>query len=129
MERKPPTPDPLGRFQRNQYPESDWDHGLCRRTRSRPQPAKCAARLVELHPDSGPTSSNADRRPLHVLTVTIAFRGGKFPPLLLCAEAGVPHLRRIGIAHVVLSVGREENEGAPLFAPFEKWAAGRPAAE
>lgn len=30
---------------------------------------------------------------------------------------------------MLLSVGREENEGAPLFAPVEKWAAGWPAPE
>jgi hypothetical protein len=44
-----------------------------------------AAGLVELHPDSGPTASNADRRTLHVLTVTMAIRGGKFPPHLFGA--------------------------------------------
>src|ERR1019366_61598 len=85
MERRPRTPDPLGRFQRNQYPESDWDRGLRRRARCRPQPTERAGRLVELHPDSGATSSNPDRRPLHVLTVTIAIPSGKFPPLLFGA--------------------------------------------
>src|ERR1019366_2892026 len=96
MERRPPTPDPLGCFQRNQYPESDWDRGLRCRARSRPQRVECAARLVELHPDSGPSASNADRRPLHVLTVTIALRGGKFP-------AGEPHRRRVSITRLMLA--------------------------